>query len=68
MTGSFAIADPIVEDYDSIKGGKPPHHPKMMLTLLLYAYCVGAFRSRYIMIRCQTDVAPEGILTSQSDH
>ena len=27
---------PIISDYDSPKGGKPPHHPGMMVALLLY--------------------------------
>jgi transposase len=48
---------PILEDYDSAKGGQPPFHPRMMLVLLLYAYCVGVFSSRKIMARCETDVA-----------
>ena len=57
---------PIVDDYDSEKGGQPPFHPRMMLVLLLYAYSVGAFSSRKIMGcfssrkimgRCETDVA-----------
>jgi transposase len=48
---------PIVQDYDSDKGGKPPHDPRMLLTLLLYAYCMGVFSSRKIMARCETDVA-----------
>lgn len=28
---------PIVNDYASDQGGQPPHHPRMMLVLLLYA-------------------------------
>jgi len=48
---------PIVGDYDSEQGGQPPFHPRMMLVLLLYAYSVGAFSSRRIMQRCETDVA-----------
>ena len=48
---------PIVKDYDSEKGGQPPFHPRMMLVLMLYAYCVGVFSSRKIMARCETDVA-----------
>ena len=48
---------PIIEDYESPQGGKPPHHPGMMVALLLYAYCVGVFSSRKIMARCETDVA-----------
>ena len=48
---------PIVDDYDSTQGGQPPFHPRMMLVLLLYSYCVGVFSSRKIMARCETDVA-----------
>jgi transposase len=48
---------PIVADYDSIQGGQPPFHPRMMLVLLLYSYSVGVFSSRKIMARCETDVA-----------
>ena len=48
---------PILEDYDSPQGGQPPFHPRMMLVLLLYAYCVGVLSSRKIMGRCETDVA-----------
>lgn len=48
---------PILDDYDSEKGGQPPYHPRMMLVLMLYAYCVGVFSSRKIMARCETDVA-----------
>lgn len=48
---------PIFNDYDSEQGGQPPFHPRMMLVLLLYAYCVGVYSSRKIMARCETDVA-----------
>jgi len=48
---------PILDDYESEKGGQPPFHPRMMLVLMLYAYCVGVFSSRKIMARCETDVA-----------
>lgn len=48
---------PIVDDYDSERGGQPPFHPRMMLVLLLYAYSVGVFSSRKIMTRCETDAA-----------
>jgi transposase len=48
---------PIREDYESEQGGQPPFHPRMMLVLLLYSYCVGVFSSRKIMGRCETDVA-----------
>jgi len=48
---------PIMEKYDSEKGGKPPYHPRMMLVLLLHSYCIGVFSSRKIVARCETDVA-----------
>jgi len=48
---------PIIKGYDSEKGGQPPFHPRMMLVLMLYSYCVGVFSSRKIMARCETDVA-----------
>jgi transposase len=47
----------IVDDYHSEKGGQPPFHPRMMLVLLLYSYCVGVFSSRKVMARCETDAA-----------
>jgi transposase len=48
---------PIIDWYDSEQGGQPPYHPRMMLVLLLYSYCVGVFSSRKIAARCETDVA-----------
>lgn len=38
----------IYADYDGTKGGQPPFHPRMMVGLLLYAYCVGMPSSRKI--------------------
>jgi transposase len=39
---------PIYQEYSYRKGGQPPYHPKMMISLLLYAYCVGMPSSRKI--------------------
>ena len=39
---------PIYSEYTHRKGGQPPYHPKMMVSLLLYAYCVGMPSSRKI--------------------
>ena len=33
---------------DGSRGGRPPYHPKMLLNLLLYAYCTGEPSSRKI--------------------
>jgi len=38
----------IYQRYDSSKGGQPPFDPKMMVSLLFYAYCVGLPSSRKI--------------------
>jgi transposase len=40
--------DPIYELYDASKGGQPPYNPRMMVGLLLYAYCMGMPSSRKI--------------------
>lgn len=36
------------EEYDRAKGGQPPYDPRMMVSLLIYAYCVGVVSSRRI--------------------
>ncbi len=38
----------IYQSYDGTKGGQPPFNPKMITSLLLYAYCVGIPSSRKI--------------------
>lgn len=38
----------IYRDYDGSRGGQPPYHPHMMVSLLLYGYCVGIPSSRKI--------------------
>ena len=47
----------ITSEYERELRGYPPHHPKMMVTLLLYAYCVGVPSSRKIERRTHEDVA-----------
>jgi transposase len=37
---------PIYREYKYRKGGQPHYHPKMMVSLLLYAYCEGMPSSR----------------------
>jgi transposase len=36
----------IYDDYDGSAGGQPPYDPEMMVSLLLYGYCVGIPSSR----------------------
>ena len=43
--------------YEREARGYPPHHPQMMVGLLLYSYCVGVPSSRKIEKRCVEDVA-----------
>jgi transposase len=48
---------PFFERYRNSVSGQPPFHPRMIVTLLLYAYCKGVFSSRKIMSRCHEDIA-----------
>ena len=43
--------------YEREQRGYPPHHPQMMVALLLYGYCVGVPSSRQIETRTHEDVA-----------
>lgn len=47
---------PILKKYS---GGRGPqaYHPQLLLTVLLYGYCVGVFSSRRIAAHCESDVA-----------
>ena len=59
----------IFAHYEREERGFPPHHPKMMVALLLYAYSVGVPSSRKIEKRCCEDVAFRMIAgNTQPDH
>lgn len=47
---------PILSVYTRGRGPRG-YHPRMLLTVLLYGYCVGVFSSRKIAAHCETDVA-----------
>ena len=47
----------IYAHYDRELRGYPPHHPLMMVTLLVYGYCVGVPSSRKIERKTHEDVA-----------
>ena len=47
----------ITRKYEKEDRGAPPYHPRMMVTLLLYSYCVGVYSSRRIQKRCERDAA-----------
>src|SRR5919108_1170918 len=61
--------DAFYASYRADGHGAAAHDPKMMLTLLTYAYCVGEPRSRQIEHRCREDVAFRVICANQvPDH
>ena len=47
----------ITRKYEKEDRGFPPYHPRMMVTLLLYNYCVGVYSSRGIQRQCERDAA-----------
>jgi transposase len=55
LVESFDFAD-FVKEYRQDGRGGAAFHPKMMATLLFYAYCDGERSSRQIEERCQTDL------------
>jgi transposase len=49
--------EPFYAAYRADGHGASAHEPKMMVTLLAYAYCVGERSSRGIERRCREDIA-----------
>jgi len=47
----------IMSRYEGEERGYPPYHPRMMVKVLLYAYCIGVPSSRKIARRLQEDIA-----------
>jgi len=47
----------IKERYEREERGYPPYHPRMMVKVLLYAYCIGVPSSRKIAKKLEEDVA-----------
>jgi len=43
----------ITQKYEQEERGYPPYNPRMMVALLLYAYCRGIYSSRKIMAACE---------------
>jgi len=46
----------IQNEYEEELRGYPPYHPRMMLKLLIYGYCVGARSSRKIARKVEEDI------------
>jgi transposase len=59
----------LYQTYDNAQGGQPPYSPRMMVSLLLYAYCIGIYSSRKIEQATYHSV-PFRVLTSDQhpDH
>ena len=47
----------ITERYERESRGGPPYHPRMMVKVLLYGYCVGVASSRRMAQRLDEDIA-----------
>lgn len=47
----------ITRRYEQEDRGFPPYHPRLMVGLLLYAYCMGVYSSRRIQKLCERDAA-----------
>ena len=47
----------IMDCYNSEERGYPPYHPRMMVKVLLYAYCIGVPSSRKIAGKLEEDIA-----------
>jgi transposase len=47
----------ITARYEQEDRGFPPYHPRLMVTLLLYSYCMGVYSSRRIQKLCERDAA-----------
>jgi len=47
----------IMTRYEDEERGYPPYHPRMMVKVLLYAYCIGVPSSRKIEKRLHEDIA-----------
>ena len=47
----------VMARYEAEERGYPPYHPRMMVKVLLYGYCIGVPSSRKIAKRLEEDVA-----------
>ena len=50
---------PIMARYQSEERGGPPYHPRMMVKVLVYAYCIGVASSRGLLF-VSTRTSPSG--------
>ena len=59
----------VYDHYSRSRSGRPPYHPRMMTSLILYAYCVGIPSSRKIEAATYTQI-PFRVITADQhpDH
>ena len=56
MVDQLDLSD-ITARYEGERRGGPPYHPRMMVKVLLYGYCIGVASSRRIAQRLHEDIA-----------
>ena len=58
----------MIDCYEEEERGYPPYHPKMMVKVLLYAYCIGIPSSRKIAKRLKVGIAFRVLAWSTTQH
>ncbi len=58
----------ITDRYEQERRGGPPYHPRMMVKVLLYGYCVGVLPSRRIARRLHEDIAFRVLTANNTPH
>jgi transposase len=59
---------PLLATYENEAGGSPAFHPRLLLKVLLYGYCVGVASSRRLEKATYEDVAARWLAADQHPH
>ena len=59
---------PLLATYENESGGSPAFHPRLLLKVLLYGYCVGVASSRRLEKATYEDVAARWLAADQHPH
>lgn len=59
---------PLLASYENEEGGRPAFHPRMLLKVVLYGYCIGVGSSRKLEKATYEDVATRWLATDQHPH
>jgi transposase len=59
---------PLMATYENESGGSPAFHPRLLLKVLLYGYCIGVASSRRLEKATYEDVATRWLATDQHPH